>query len=205
MKSIRRVWTIILTIMLVSVISCVGSYESIEILDVPLQDEVPVDPVTNFEGIVASATELVHRELPRAWLTHFMYEGTRASLLTLNGIMHFTYTERHFGLPRDQLLVGFVEVNVAEGTMALKTEDHTFYYPRTEAISLTHGVELSKLVLVADQQIERIGIGDCYVRLLFSGADWWVVCYPPDSNGFGEVLCDFRVDALTGEVILDGR
>ncbi len=176
----------------------------VEFYDVPVEtDDVPVDPVGNFEGIVASATELAYCELPDAILTSFEYKGTRTSLVTLDGIMYFNYIERYWGLDRDWAILATVGVDISEATMSLRTSDPIPYYGRAQAISLTQGGGLSKIASLADQQIAYLGIHDCYVRLLYSGADWRTLCYPPGSNGLGEVLCDFRIDAMTGEAPRD--
>lgn len=203
MKRIRSVRLIAIGATLVILAGCVRAYEPVEIANVPLDSSTPVDPVTDFESVTSDAADLVHQELPEARLTSFMYEGSLMSLALLDGIMHFSYTERRFGFLQDQLLVGLVRVDVAGGTMSLKTADWTFNYPLTQAISLDQDVEVSKIASLAGEHIARIGIPDCYVRLLYSGANWQIVCFPPGSNGFGERLCDFRIDATSGEVTND--
>ena len=204
MKRTHGAFVLVLVTVLLSISCGFAGYVPVEINDIPFPTgDVPGDLAGDFETIVTSATELVLRELPSAILIAFQYKGTRSSLVTLDGVMYFDYTERRWGLDRELAVWATVTADRAEGFMSLRTSDPIPYYGRTQAISLTQGVGLSKIASLADQQIAYLGIGDCYVRLLYSGADWRTLCYPPGSDGLGEVLCDFRIDAMTGEATPD--
>lgn len=202
MRRNQKTLALVLIIALVSVSCSFSRYVPVELHDVPLEtDNAPVDPISNFSGVVTNAAELAYRELPDAKLTSFEYKGPRTGLVTLDGIMYFGYVEQHWGLDRNSAILATVKVDIAEAVMSLTTSDPVAYYGRTEAINLTSGLELSNIALVADHEIGQNGIEDCYVRLLYSDDNWRVICYPSDSSGYGEVLCDFRIDMLTGHIL----
>jgi hypothetical protein len=178
--------------------------------DKPIDDsEIKLDPVLfegatpNVPGIVQSVESRVHEELPAANLVGINFQGPCQNLPGLQGAIHLEFAQKRMGMLRTEYWVGLANVDTSTQMLSLRYRDWSDHPLTADPMSLDKGLSMPEIAVLAHKHIEQREVGDCEVTLGHFGKSWHVLCTPPGSGAVGRRLCEFQLDATTGEVIPD--
>jgi hypothetical protein len=154
-------------------------------------------------AILANAEREVKRVLPRSYLYSVILHGECATLPQLAGTLILDFQQVPPRLGRPRVWMGTVFVDTADGTMGLRTQDDSPYYPAIARLDWDEGLPIGEIAAIAQKQIVSLGIAECDVLLWRSGrgGEWTVECTRSGSGRLGERQCAFSVDARTGRVM----
>jgi hypothetical protein len=139
--------------------------------------------------------------LPGAYLTFFQYRDQCAELTTLEGQFQVGFIQVRPGFPHRRVVSAQVSIDLVTDMMETHFLDVSDHYPSTAPLNHEGGLGIREAVTFAEEEIREQSLQNCDVALTLSDDYWLVECTSAGSGILGERLCQFRVDAATGEII----
>ncbi len=191
-------WSLLVSLL---VPACVPRFETIRMTGLPASVSQPGTPGVDVGTVLANARYQVQQVLPNSYLASFTFSGKCEGLPGLHGTINLRFIQVRSGILRRQVLSGAASVNTIEETMDLRFEDISAYYPSTVPLVLDDGLSVAEVGTIAHKYIATLELPNCDVILTRLEETWLVVCTQPGSGVLGPRVCEFEIDALTGQII----
>jgi hypothetical protein len=193
-------WTSVLLLVLSA---CKFKFQEMELTELPIETSANAQDV-NVDIIVRHTQDQVQEVLPRSYLVAFGFTGQCQELPALRGQMDLEFVQvKSFTFHR-QVLVAFASVDTIQGTLDIRTRDFSDRYWSTDPLPPQNVSVAKEISQVAHQHITDLGILDCDVTLSCVGNKvdiWHVLCTEPGSGPTGSHLCEFEINAVTGQIV----
>ena len=163
---------------------------------------VPRNPVgvVDTDALFADVETEVRTMLPGAYLRGIVFAGQASDLATLDGGITFDFVQVRPRVLWKRIIVAAARVETEEQALRIRTRDETGHYPSTDRLSLDEGLPFRDIAAIAQEQLRDLGLEEHAIAVTrFGQNEWVVVC---GEIGTFERECEFRIDALTGDIAI---
>jgi|GEM_PF-2659915 len=199
----RRIARVLLCVLILSLslIACRTGLEEIELVGIPTTVYDSTSQEIDMRVVVEGARRQAQMLLPEAYLRSFVFTGRCQDLPELLGQVKLDFVQVQSGLLRQRVMIAFVSVDTIQQTLSVRVRDHSAYYPSTEHLSMQEVSSFQDVADVAYEHIEALRGSDCDATMTRLENSWLVVCTEPGSGVLGPRVCEFEIDASTGQII----
>jgi len=155
----------------------------------------------NVDVMTENVQRQVQRVLPEAYLTSFNFAGQCQGLPDLHGQVHLEFVQVESFPFYQRVLVALTSIDTVQETLEIQTRDYSDYYWSIEPLPPQDLSIAREIADIANKHIADLGILDCDVTLSSVGQTWHVLCTEPGSGPAGLRLCEFEIDAATGQIV----
>jgi hypothetical protein len=203
MRDQERIQPLLCVLALLSALAACNFQET-DLTELPVEISQADAQGVNVDVIVENVQKQVRMILPEAYLTMFVFTGRYQGLPELHGQVHLQFVQVESFPFYQRVLVALTSVDTVQETLEIRTRDYSDRYWSTEPLPLQDVSIAREIADIADKHIADLGIPDCDVTLSSVGRIWHVLCTQPGSGPVGSHLCEFEIDAATGQ-IMTGR
>lgn len=200
MRNQERIQLLLCVVTLLSA-SAACSFQETDLTGLPVEISQANAQDVNIDIIVENVQEQVQMVLPEAYLSAFAFTGQCQGLSELHGQVHLEFVQVESFPFYQQVLVALTSVDTIQETLEIRTRDYSDYYWSTDPLPPQDVSVAREIANIAHKHIADLGIPDCDVTLSSVGQTWHVLCTEPSSGPAGSRLCEFEVDAATGQIV----
>lgn len=189
-------------VLLLALSAC--KFQETELRELPIEIFQTNAQDVDVDLIVRQVQDRVQETLPNSYLVAFGFSGRCQDLPGLRGEMVLDFVQvKTFFLHR-QVLAAFTSVDTVQGTLEIWTKDVSDYYWSTDPLLLQDVSVAREVSQMAYRHITNLGILDCDVAMDCVGNQrdiWHILCTEPKSGPGGHRLCEFEINAKTGQIV----
>lgn len=195
---------ILLWMLVLSLALSACKFQETELRELPIEIFQTNAQDVDVNLIVRQVQDRVQETLPNSYLVAFGFTGRYQELPGLRGEMVLDFVQVKTFLVHQQVLAAFTSVDTIQGTLEIRTKDVSDYYWSTNPLPPQNVAVAREVSQIAYRHITDLGILDCDVTLSCVGNKvdiWHVLCTEPGSGPTGSHLCEFKIQAATGQIV----
>ena len=188
--------------MLLSATACTPRFDPAQITGLTAIVSQSGSSAVDMGVVLMDAQYVVRQTLPNAYLNSLTFLGKCSNLSQLHGEINLGFVEVQRGVLRQRVLSGLVSIDTVGKTKNIRFADHSNYYPSTTFLKLQKGLTVEKIAVIAQEQITSLSVASCDVSIVNLSDDrWQVVCTESGSGPLGRRMCEFEINASTGQIV----